>query len=151
VLTGAAGTAEAEVASAVAVSRHGDRIIRTGHIPADDLAARLTTATVMAFPSTYEGFGIPVLEAMAAGVPVLVADGTPAAHLVAGLSLDQATVLAPHDPQAWADCLSRVLDDRAHRTSLAIGGLTAAAGHSWEASAAAMERAWRRLLVGQGA
>lgn len=151
VLTGGPGTAEAEVAKAVGASRHGDRITRTGRIPAADLAACLATATVVAFPSTYEGFGIPVLEAMAAGVPVLVADGTPAADLVAGLCEDSGAVLAPHDPQVWADSLGRVLDDRAHRTSLALRGLTAAADHTWEASAAALEHAWRRLLAGPGA
>lgn len=150
-LTGGPGTAEAEVAKAVGASRHGDRITRTGRIPAADLAACLATATVVAFPSTYEGFGIPVLEAMAAGVPVLVADGTPAADLVAGLCEDSGAVLAPHDPQVWADSLGRVLDDRAHRTSLALRGLTAAADHTWEASAAALEHAWRRLLAGPGA
>ena len=151
VLTGGPGTAEAEVANAVAASRHGDRIIRTGRIPAADLAARLATAIVVAFPSTYEGFGIPVLEAMAAGVPVLVADGTPAADLVADLCANRGVVLAPHDPQVWADSLGRVLDDRAHRASLALRGLTAAADHTWEASAAALEQAWRRLLAGPGA
>ena len=148
VLTGGPGTAEAKVASAVAASRHGDRITRTGRVPADELAARLATATLVAFPSTYEGFGIPVLEAMAAGVPVLVARGTPAADLVPDPSGDQAAVLDSNDPQAWADNLGRVLDDRAHRTSLAIHGLTVAADHSWEASAAALEHAWRRLLAG---
>ncbi len=151
VLTGGPGTAEAEVANAVAASRHGDRITRTGRIPAADLAARLATAIVVAFPSTYEGFGIPVLEAMAAGVPVLVADGTPAADLVADLFANRGVVLAPHDPQVWADSLGRVLDDRAHRASLALRGLTVAADHTWEASAAALEQAWRRLLAGPGA
>jgi alpha-1,3-rhamnosyl/mannosyltransferase len=151
VLTGGPGTAEAEVANAVAASRHGDRITRTGRIPAADLAARLATAIVVAFPSTYEGFGIPVLEAMAAGVPVLVADGTPAADLVADLFANRGVVLAPHDPQVWADSLGRVLDDRAHRASLALRGLTVAADHTWEASAAALEQAWRRLLAGPDA
>ena len=150
VLTGGPGTAEAEVANAVAASRHGDRITRTGRIPAADLAAQLATAIVVAFPSTYEGFGIPVLEAMAAGVPVLVADGTPAADLVADLFANRGVVLAPHDPQVWADSLGRVLDDRAHRASLALRGLTVAADHTWEASAAALEQAWRRLLAGPG-
>ena len=148
VLTGGPGTAEAEVANAVAASRHGDRITRTGRIPATDLAARLATAIVVAFPSTYEGFGIPVLEAMAAGVPVLVADGTPATDLVSDGGVDRDAVLAPHDPQVWADRLGRVLDDRAQRTDLALWGLTAAADHTWEASAAALEQTWRRLLAG---
>ena len=148
VLTGGPGTAEAEVANAVAASRHGDRITRTGRIPSTDLAARLATAIVVAFPSTYEGFGIPVLEAMAAGVPVLVADGTPAADLVSDGGVDRDAVLAPHDPQVWADRLGQVLDDRAQRTDLALWGLTAATNHTWEASAAALERAWRRLLAG---
>jgi len=151
VLTGGSGTAEAEVANAVAASRHGDRVVRTGRIPAADLAARLATAIVVAFPSTYEGFGIPVLEAMAAGVPVLVADGTPAADLVSDGGVDHDAVLASHDPQVWADRLGRVLADRAQRTDLALRGLTVAADHTWEASAAALERVWRRLLVGPGA
>ena len=148
VLTGGSGTAEADVADAIAASRHGDRITRTGRISSTDLAARLATAIVVAFPSTYEGFGIPVLEAMAAGVPVLVADGTPAADLVSDGGVDRDAVLAPHDPQVWADRLGRVLDDRAQRTDLALWGLTAATDHTWEASAAALERAWRRLLAG---
>ena len=130
VLTGGSGTAEAEVGNAVATSRHGDRITRTGRIPSTDLAARLATAIVVAFPSTYEGFGIPVLEAMAAGVPVLVADGTPAADLVSDGGVDRDAVLAPHDPQVWADRLGRILDDRAQRTDLALRGLTAATDHT---------------------
>ena len=151
VLTGGPGDAEPDVADAIDASRHGDRILRTGRIPSDDLARRLAAATVVAFPSTYEGFGIPVLEAMAAGVPVLVADGTPAADLVSDGGVDRDAVLAPHDPQAWADRLGRILGDRAQRTDLALRGLTAAADHTWEASAEALEQAWRKLLAGQGA
>ena len=151
VLTGGPGGAEADVADAIAASCHGDQITRTGRISSTDLAARLATAIVVAFPSTYEGFGIPVLEAMAAGVPVLVADGTPAADLVSDGGVDRDAVLAPHDPQVWADRLGRILDDRAQRTDLALRGLTAATDHTWEASAEALEQAWRRLLAGPDA
>ena len=147
VLTGGAGRAEQAVREAVDAGPHADRILRTGRIPAEDLAARLAAATVVAFPSAYEGFGIPVVEAMASGVAVLVADGTPAADLAGGDSV----VPAAAGPDGWADRIERLLVDDGHRRSLVDRGRNRAAAHTWEASAAALERAWRLLLdAGRG-
>ena len=144
VLTGGRGAAEADVARAIATAEHAGRIDRTGRVPGTDLARHLADADVVAFPSTYEGFGIPVLEAMAAGVAVLVADGTPAADLVQGCD----AIVGAGDPAAWAEALDRLLADRDHRTALAARVLAAARDRTWEASAAALERAWRLLLDG---
>ena len=146
VLTGGRGAAETDVARVIATAEHAGRIDRTGRIPAADLARHLADADVVAFPSTYEGFGIPVLEAMAAGVAVLVADGTPAADLVQGCN----AVVGAGDPAAWAEALDRLLADRDHRNALAARVLAAARDRTWEASAAALERAWR-LLLGRSA
>ena len=143
VLTGGQGRAEGDVGKAIDGGPHADRIDRTGRIPADLLASHLSGASVVAFPSSYEGFGIPVVEAMAAGVPVLVSGGTPAADLVGGGSV----VSAVAGPDRWANELERLLVDDRHRRLLVEAGRQGATAHTWEASADALERAWRLLLA----
>jgi len=142
VLTGGVGRSDSEVRRLAAASRHADRIDRPGRVPAPELAARMASATVVAFPSAYEGFGLPVLEAMAAGVPVLVADGTPAADLVGSV----ARIEADADAAEWARRLGAVLDDEGVRRDLAVDGLDRAAVYGSEATAGALDRAWRLLL-----
>ena len=143
VLTGGPGRAEGDVRKAIDGGPHAERIDRTGRIPADLLASHLSGASVVAFPSSYEGFGLPVVEAMAAGVPVLVSDGTPAADLVGGGSV----VPAVAGPDRWANELERLLVDDHHRRALVDAGRLGATAHTWEASADALERAWRLLLA----
>ena len=143
VLTGGPGRAEGDVRKAIDGGPHAERIDRTGRIPADLLASHLSGASVVAFPSSYEGFGLPVVEAMAAGVPVLVSDGTPAADLVGGGSV----VPAVAGPDQWANELERLLVDDHHRRALVDAGRLGATAHTWEASADALERAWRLLLA----
>ena len=143
VLTGGIGRAEAEVHQAIEAGAHADRIERTGRIPAEAMVERLASSSVVAFPSTYEGFGIPVVEAMAAGVPILVAEGTPAAELVGPASV----LSAGAGPSRWADGLERLLFDDDHRLERVEEGLVRAMAHTWEVSAAALEQAWRLLLT----
>ena len=143
VLTGGAGRAETQVATAVANSPHTSRIDRTGRVPENELVQRMAAATVLAFPSSYEGFGLPVLEAMALGVPVVVGADTPAADLVA----EPAQMIDPTDANAWAEALALLISEPNQRHQAALQGLARAQTHLWEHSAAQLEQAWRRLLA----
>ena len=143
VMTGAPGRADGEVRTAVAATELGERIVLTGRLPAAQLDALLAGATIVAFPSTYEGFGIPVLESLAAGVPVVVGAGTPAAEMAGG----PVPVVDPSDPAAWAEALDLLLGDAGRRDRVARAGLTRVVGRTWEDSAARLEDAWRRLLT----
>lgn len=139
VLTGGASSAEASVQAAIAAYDLSDCVVRTGRIPEPELDVLFRTATVMAFPSRYEGFGLPVLEAMARGCPVVASDvgGVP---LVAG---DAAVLVEPLDVQGWADSLASVLDDTARRSVLVRRGLDRVRAFTWPASAAALIDVYR--------
>jgi len=142
VLTG--GPAASEELLREAIARRGlqERVVRTGRVPDADRDALLRTASALAFPSRYEGFGAPVVEAMAVGTPVLASGVTALPEVVgpAGLLLD------PDDPTAWADAIARVLDDAALRARLVAAGHARAETFTAEHSAQALARAYRRLL-----
>jgi len=137
-LTGGVGRAEASVAVAISRSGIGERIDRTGRLPEQEYARRLAGASLLAFPSAYEGFGIPVLEAMALGVPVVVAGGTPADDVAGGAGW----TVDGNDVEAWAKALHHGLGDMNARSAASEAGLRRAAHYSWEASANQLERAW---------
>ncbi|GAB3909680.1 hypothetical protein GCM10029964_111700 [Kibdelosporangium lantanae] len=102
-----------------------------GRLTDAELATVLGRATVLAVPSLAEGFGLPVIEAMAAGVPVVHSDA-PALVEVAG----GAGVVAPRgDPKALADALRTVTEDPVKAVSLAAAGRARAAGFTWENTA----------------
>ena len=83
----------------------GDAVTITGYLPPTELARELRPAHVLAFPSLFEGFGIPAVEAMAAGLPVVVSDRTSLPEV----SADAALVVPAEDPEAWADALLRAM------------------------------------------
>ena len=124
--------------------RRAGRIVFTGYLADDELVGLLQRATAFAYPSVYEGFGLPVVEAMAVGAPAMAAD-IPVMREVAGAD---AMLLPVTDEAAWADGLARMASDQALRSSLAARGRERAAGFSWERSARAvvstLERAARR-------
>jgi alpha-1,3-rhamnosyl/mannosyltransferase len=144
VLPGGAGTAEGAVAQLIA-DRPGlrDRVRRIGRVPEADLAGLLHLASVVAVPSRYEGFGLPALEAMAAGVPVVAADGTSLPEVVG----DAGLLVAPGDVDAWAAALHRLLGDPAERQRLAAAGRTRASGSSVAANAAAFHALYEAALA----
>lgn len=102
-----------------------------GYIPDDELCAMYNRASLFAMPSLDEGFGLPAVEAMACGVPVVVSTGNSLAEVVgdAGLAVD------PHDEQALTAAMDRVLGDERFATELSHRSLRRAATFSWDAAA----------------
>ena len=142
-LTGGAGPAEGEVIEAIRASGVGEQIRRTGRIPWDDLHALYALATIVAVPSRFEGFGAPALEAMAAGVAVVVADATALPWVVGEAGL----LAAPGDEGAWADALTGLLDDPAQRERRAGAGRARASTFSWDRAGRALLAGYHRALA----
>ena len=109
----------------------GHAVRRLGYVPNGDLPALYHLARALAFPSLYEGFGLPVVEAMACGTPVLTSNGSSLAEIAEGASW----LIDPLDVEAIADGLLRlVVDDDVH-ARLRSAGLARAAKFSWECAA----------------
>jgi glycosyltransferase involved in cell wall biosynthesis len=108
-----------------------DSVTLTGPVPMDELRPLYSGAEVLVLPSLYEGFGLPPLEAMACGTPVVVS-GAGALPEVVG---DAAVVVDPEDPDDLAQGLGWVLGNPAFRAELAQRGLRRAAAFSWDRAA----------------
>lgn len=104
-----------------------DRVIFTGFIPDDDLPALFSLADLFVFPSQYEGFGLPVLEAMACGTPVITSNLSSLPE-VAG---DAALLVSPTDIAGLAGAIRRVMGDAGLRLSMAEKGMAQVARFSW--------------------
>ncbi|MDY6877792.1 MAG: glycosyltransferase family 1 protein [Chloroflexota bacterium] len=115
--------------------KQGNRVRFLGFVDEADLPALYRHSALFAFPSLYEGFGLPVLEAMACGVPV-VCSATSSLPEVAG---DAALLVDPHDEKALAEAMTRILEDTDLRREMIARGVAQAARFTWE-------RAARQLL-----
>jgi glycosyltransferase involved in cell wall biosynthesis len=116
------------------------RVIRTGYVSQSDKVALMTDATLMAYPSRYEGFGFPVMEAFAAGLPVLTSNVSSLPE-VAG---DAAELVDPDDTEAITATLERMLHDRDLLDNLAAAGVARVSSFTWEATARATIASLRR-------
>jgi glycosyltransferase involved in cell wall biosynthesis len=125
----AADRLEATIAALPAASRA--RIVLTGYINDRDKVALLSGAALLAYPSLYEGFGFPVLEGFAAGVPVLTSNVSSLPE-VAG---DAALLVDPRDEAEIAGGLAQLFEDDDLRSVLSAAGLARAATYTWEATA----------------
>lgn len=113
-----------------------------GAVSEPALVALYRRAAALVYPSRYEGFGLPLLEAMSCGTPVIAANTSSIPEVVgeAGVLLD------PDDEAGWAEAMSRVLDDPGHVAQLTRLGLARAATFSWQRTAAETARIYRHLL-----
>ena len=115
-----------------------DRIRLLGWVPRADLEALFAAATVMCLPSLLEGFGFPVVEAMAQGTPVVTSLGTSTEELAAGVGI----LIDPSDIDAIAEAISRVTGDSALADRMGSAGLERASRYTWEATAALVAQAY---------
>ncbi|MGZ4705812.1 MAG: glycosyltransferase family 4 protein [Acidimicrobiales bacterium] len=138
VLTGGEADAETALQSEIGRLGLGDRVRRTGRIPRRDLDALFSEARALTFPSRYEGFGIPTLEAMSRGVPVIASTSGALPEVVG----DGGVLIDPDDVEAWTHAMLQVLLDQEHRDAMVARGSARAAGFTWNASAEALVRAW---------
>ena len=120
-----------------------DRVKYVGYVADEDLAALYSAAECLALPSWYEGFGIPIVEAMACGCPVVTSSGRHAAPEVAG---GAALLVDPADPEAIAAGLSRVLDEPALRAELIAKGLVRGPQFDWENTGRLTAKIMRSLV-----
>lgn len=124
------------IAERIAASPVRHRIVRTGWVSEDTKADLYRHADAFAYPSLAEGFGLPVLEALACATPTVTTTGS-APEEVAG---DAALLVPPRDPDALASAIARALGDDAER--LRAAGPTRAAGFTWEATTAGTLAVW---------
>ncbi|MCB1251074.1 MAG: glycosyltransferase family 4 protein [Acidimicrobiales bacterium] len=129
---------------AARLERLGPRARALGFVPANDLPALMAGADVLCYPSVREGFGMPVLEAMAQTTAIVTSAGTAMAELVAPPASAPAGVLVdPTDAVALGHELNRVLGDDALRAAYGVAGRALAEGRSWERTAGALVECYR--------
>ncbi len=116
---------------AAAVSSANDKILFTGYVPESDLAALYTGALCFAYPSYFEGFGIPLLEAMRCGTPTITSDRTCFPEVVGDASL----IIDPFDEESIAAGLWRMISDAALREQLRSRGFVQSSLFDWRDTA----------------
>lgn len=142
VIVGRAGWQCDEIVDALASGAYGIPVFWLKHLPDDDLLAVMKAATALVFPSLYEGFGLPVLEAFAAGTPVITSNGTSLPE-VAG---DAALLVDPVDTSSIAGAMLHLLENPDLANLLREKGYVRARAHSWDRTALMTLDVYRRVL-----
>jgi len=143
VLAGSFGYGAGEIGQRIEACRVRERISVLGYVTLEELAKWYARASIFAFPSLDEGFGMPVLEAMAAGVPVMTSN-TSALPEVAG---DAALLVDPRDAEEIAGALRRLAADETLRDELAEKGRIRARWFNWEKSVSETWKVYRRITA----
>jgi alpha-1,3-rhamnosyl/mannosyltransferase len=119
-----------------------EAVIRLGAVDEDTLRALYASAIALLYPSRYEGFGLPVLEAMASGTPVLASHAASMPEVLgeAGMLID------PDAPADWVEAIVRVISDDSLRGQMRADGIARAAAFTWARTAAITLNAYRAVL-----
>ena len=143
VIAGGKGWYDEPIYEAIRVAGLEKDVLLTGYVPSEHLAALYGAADLFVYPSLYEGFGLPPLEAMACGAPVLVSNVSAMPEVVdkAGVTVN------PREPKGIADALLSLLADEERRRTLAKAGLERAANYSWQNTARLTAALYREVVA----
>lgn len=144
ILAGSRGYGAEELVAEIERSPRRGAIELPGWVDDAALARLYRRASVFAFPSLDEGFGIPVLEAMAAGLPVLISNTSSLPEVAGGAAI----AVEPEDGEALEDALRRVVEDERLRADLTARGIARAAEFSWEKCARETWQVYQSVGVG---
>jgi glycosyltransferase involved in cell wall biosynthesis len=142
VLTGAKGSTEVRVAAEIRSLGIEASVRRLGYVPSAHLDALYHEAVGLTFPSRFEGFGAPVLEAMSRNCPVIAANATALPEVVG----DAGLLISPDNPNEWCEAMGDILEDEEMRLRLSKLGAERARGFTWNRSADVLEDAYRYAL-----
>jgi len=142
VIVGKKGWLYQDIFRAARQSPFAQDIIFTGYVPEEDLPALYSGATVFVYPSLFEGFGLPVLEAMACGVPVITSYSSSLPEVVG----EAAILVNPYDERAIEAALQRAVWDAELRRELSERGLRRAQQFSWKRTAELTLRAYEEVV-----
>jgi len=140
VIAGAPGWGQAELMNEIEESSMGERVVVTGGIGASALACLYSRASIFAFPSAYEGFGIPLTEALGFGIPSIASQDAALREVAGGAAVH----LEANDADAWADGLANLAGDPDRREELSREGQNRAAAFNWRTTAAKTMEAYRQ-------
>lgn len=142
VLTGAKGSMEVRIFKEVQELGIEKNVKRLGHVPMADLDALYHDAIALTFPSRFEGFGAPVLEAMSRSCPVIASDATALPEVVGEAGM----LVSPDNTEEWCQAMSDLIENPEERARLAKAGLERSKDFTWETSADILEDAYARAL-----
>jgi len=143
VLTGGKGWKDEAILACIKQIKPPGRVVLTGYVAHQELLALYAACAVFVYPSLYEGFGLPILEAMAAGAPVITSN-TSAMPEVAG---DAALLIDPNSVDELAAAMQRLLEDRHLAVDLSKRGQARARDFTWARTAAQTLDVYRRVLA----
>jgi alpha-1,3-rhamnosyl/mannosyltransferase len=142
VIIGRAGWQCDDVVDALTLGQYGPSVFWLKHVPDDDLLVVVKAAAALVFPSLYEGFGLPVLEAFAAGTPVITSNGTSLPEVAGNAAL----LVDPLDSENIAEAMQRLLDNPELANTLRAAGYVRARVHSWERTASMTKNVYQEVL-----
>jgi glycosyltransferase involved in cell wall biosynthesis len=144
ILTGTPGNADRDVGDEIRRLGLEGQVVRAGRLADPAFDRLLADAVALVYPSTYEGFGLPLMEAMALGCPV-VASATTALPEVVG---DAGMLIDPHDVDGWTEAMIRLLDDEGLRDRAIAAGKARVASRTPAETARRLVEAYRQALEG---